>query len=92
MLFKNKNLKVFFIIINLFLVINTQAQLFGGQIRPNRIVGSITVLNCGSATNVGTLVGGQIATGVSTSIPYSGGNGEYSINRSYRINSHTYSR
>ena len=77
MLFKNKNLKVLFIIINLFIVINTQAQLFGGQIRPNRIVGSIAALNCGSATNIGTLVGGQVATGVSTSVPYTGGNGGY---------------
>jgi hypothetical protein len=77
MLCKSKGLKFFFIIINLFIVINAQAQLFGGQIRPVRKIGEIASLSCGTATNVGSLVGGQAASGVSTSIPYTGGNGGY---------------
>lgn len=77
MFFKSKELKVFFIIINLFMIVNTQAQLFGGHIRPVRRIGSIASLNCASASHVGTLVGGQIASGTSTSIPYTGGNGGY---------------
>lgn len=35
----------------------------------------ITALNCGSATNAGTLTSGSAASGVSTSVPYTGGNG-----------------
>jgi hypothetical protein len=38
-------------------------------------VGSITALNCGSASNNGTLTTGTAASGVSSSIPYTGGNG-----------------
>jgi uncharacterized protein (TIGR02145 family) len=38
--------------------------------------GSITSLSCNSATHTGTLVQGQSASGVSSSVPYSGGNGE----------------
>jgi hypothetical protein len=37
--------------------------------------GSITVLNCGGATNSGTLQSGVSASGVSCSVPYTGGNG-----------------
>jgi uncharacterized protein (TIGR02145 family) len=37
--------------------------------------GSITALNCGSATNNGTLTSGVTASGVSSLIPYTGGNG-----------------
>jgi len=37
--------------------------------------GSITALTCGSATNSGTLTSGTAASGVSSSIPYIGGNG-----------------
>lgn len=73
----NKGLKILFIIFNLFLVITVQAQLFGGQIRPKRLVGSIATLSCGTATNSGTLVAGQAASGISSSIPYTGGNGGY---------------
>lgn len=75
--FIHKHLRLLFITTNLLLVLNMQAQLFGGQIRPNRKIGAIATLNCGIATHVGTLVGGQIASGTSTSIPYSGGNGGY---------------
>jgi hypothetical protein len=38
-------------------------------------VGSITALNCSSATNSGTLTSGIAASGVSSSVPYTGGNG-----------------
>ena len=38
-------------------------------------VGSITTLSCGTATTIGTLIQGTAASGVSSSIPYTGGNG-----------------
>ena len=38
--------------------------------------GTITSLNCGSVTNSGALNEGMIASGVSSSVPYTGGNGE----------------
>jgi uncharacterized protein (TIGR02145 family) len=38
-------------------------------------VGTITGLTCGSATNNGTLSAGSSATGVTSVIPYTGGNG-----------------
>ncbi len=41
----------------------------------NSIVGSITALNCGSATNNGTLTSGTAASGVNSVVPYIGGNG-----------------
>ena len=37
--------------------------------------GSITAINCNSATNNGTLTSGTAASGVSSSVPYTGGNG-----------------
>jgi uncharacterized protein (TIGR02145 family) len=37
--------------------------------------GSITALNCGSATNNGNLTSGTAASGVSSSVPYTGSNG-----------------
>jgi hypothetical protein len=37
--------------------------------------GSIISLNCGGATNSGSLVSGQSASGVSSIVPYTGGNG-----------------
>jgi formylglycine-generating enzyme required for sulfatase activity len=37
--------------------------------------GSITALNCSTATNVGSLTQGIAALGVSSSVPYTGGNG-----------------
>ena len=39
------------------------------------ISGSITALTCASATNIGTLTRGVAASGVSSSVPYTGGNG-----------------
>ncbi len=74
---KSIDLKKIFLTFALLFGLSTQAQLFGGHIRPARIVGSITTLSCGTATNFGTLTGGTTATGVSTSIPYTGGNGGY---------------
>jgi uncharacterized protein (TIGR02145 family) len=41
----------------------------------NAPVGSITALNCNNATNNGTLSAGTAANGVSSSVPYTGGNG-----------------
>ena len=38
-------------------------------------IGSITALNCTSATNSGTLTSGVAASSVSSSVPYTGGNG-----------------
>ena len=53
---------------------SAQAQLFGGQLKSSRNP-YITALSCGTATNVGTLSSGVAASGVSSSIPYTGGNG-----------------
>jgi hypothetical protein len=39
------------------------------------ITGTITALNCASSTNSGTLTSGTAASGVSSSVPYTGGNG-----------------
>ena len=39
------------------------------------IPGSITTLNCEGATTTGTLTAGKAASGVSSSVPYTGGNG-----------------
>ena len=41
----------------------------------NAPVGSITALNCNSATNNGTLTAGTASSGVNSSVPYTGGNG-----------------
>ncbi|MFN5370727.1 MAG: FISUMP domain-containing protein [Bacteroidia bacterium] len=41
----------------------------------NLPVGTITALNCSTATNTGTLTQGVSATSVSSSVPYTGGNG-----------------
>ncbi len=38
-------------------------------------IGLISALNCGSATHNGTLTAGVAASGVSSSVPYTGGNG-----------------
>ncbi len=37
--------------------------------------GTITALNCAGATNSGTLISGTAASGVNSSVPYTGGNG-----------------
>ena len=46
-----------------------------GGVCGSQLTGTISQLNCASATNQGTLTAGQPAAGVSTIIPYSGGNG-----------------
>ncbi|NDB34890.1 MAG: hypothetical protein EB023_06000, partial [Flavobacteriia bacterium] len=47
---------------------------FSGQ-----LIGTISTLNCGSASITGTLTSGQAASNVSVSVPYTGGNaGTYS--------------
>lgn len=38
-------------------------------------VGSITQLNCSSASNSGALTAGAVASGVTSTVPYTGGNG-----------------
>lgn len=38
-------------------------------------LGSISTLDCGNATNVGTLTAGTVANGVSSTLAYTGGNG-----------------
>jgi uncharacterized protein (TIGR02145 family) len=43
----------------------------------SQLAGSISSLNCISATNTGTLTSGTAASGVSSSVPYIGGNGGY---------------
>jgi hypothetical protein len=56
------------------------ALTIGGQICTltrvvSQLVGSISALNCSSATNSGSLTAGSAASGVSSSVPYTGGNG-----------------
>ena len=41
----------------------------------SQLPGSISALNCSLATNTGSLISGSAASGVSSSVPYSGGNG-----------------
>jgi hypothetical protein len=57
----------------------TFALNIGGQTcnltRTTYAVGTITGLTCGSATNNGTLNAGSSASGVTSEIPYTGGNG-----------------
>jgi uncharacterized protein (TIGR02145 family) len=50
---------------------------FGGNWHQwcGEMIGTITALNCGSATTNGTLYAGTAATGVSSTVPYTGGNG-----------------
>ena len=39
------------------------------------IIGTVNSINCGTATNTGTLTQGTAASGVSSYVPYTGGNG-----------------
>jgi uncharacterized protein (TIGR02145 family) len=50
------------------------AQLFGGQLKPQE-VSNISALDCNFSINSGTLTEGVTAVGVSSVIPYSGGDG-----------------
>jgi uncharacterized protein (TIGR02145 family) len=47
----------------------TWTNLFGG------ITGTISTISCGTATNSGTLTPGTAASGVTSAVPYTGGNG-----------------
>jgi uncharacterized protein (TIGR02145 family) len=60
--------------------INTNTRAGGLSVRCiKEISATLGALNCGSANTTGTLTAGQPATGVSTSVPYTGGNaGNYS--------------
>lgn len=54
----------------------TSSRAVGASVRCiQNLVGTISSLACSSATNVGYLEQGKVATGVSSSIPYTGGNG-----------------
>ncbi len=55
------------------LTIGGQTCIFTRTVNP--LPGSITALNCSSATITGTLTQGILAAGVSSSVPYTGGNG-----------------
>lgn len=50
------------------------SQMFGGQLKSKK-VGSISVINCNAAVNIGTLTNGIAAIGLSSNVPYTGGNG-----------------
>jgi uncharacterized protein (TIGR02145 family) len=65
----------FFVLFALTLIpFYSYAQMFGGQLKSTK-AGSITALNCASATNNGTLTESTLASGVSSVVPYAGGNG-----------------
>jgi hypothetical protein len=49
----------------------------GNSVRCIADAGSITALTCASASNSGTLTAGVAASGVSSSVPYTGGNGGF---------------
>lgn len=51
------------------------AQLMGGLIIPSQSAGEISSLDCNEATTTGTLVANTAAINVSSSVPYTGGNG-----------------
>jgi hypothetical protein len=61
----------------------TNGRAFGLSIRCiKETVGSIGALNCGSSTITGNLISGTAASGVSASIPYTGGNGGFYTSQS----------
>lgn len=53
-----------------------QFKSVGYAVRCVRDAGAVLALDCGAAVNAGVLLSGQAANGVSSSITYSGGNGE----------------
>ena len=54
---------------------NSNNRSYGFSIRCiKETIGSIGALNCGSSTLTGNLISGSAATGVSASVPYTGGN------------------
>jgi len=57
------------------LTCSLKAQLLGGLIIPSPPAGEISSLNCSSANNIGSIWAGISASGVSSNVPYTGGNG-----------------
>jgi hypothetical protein len=58
--------------------INSTGTFYGNEVSfTTAVQGSISALNCGSATSAGTLISGTPANGVSSVIPYTGGNGGF---------------
>ncbi len=65
----------FFVLLAFTLIpLYTFSQMFGGQLKSSK-TGTIGSMNCGSATNIGNLTTGTAASGVSSVVPYTGGNG-----------------
>ena len=71
----NKIITVFF-----FIAISNgyiMGQLFGGQIRSSKKAADIATLECATISHQGNLVVGLAASSVTTTIPYTGGNGGF---------------
>ncbi len=59
-------------------IITTLSRGRGNSVRCiKELVASLGALNCSSATTTGTIIEGQSLSGVSSSVPYTGGNGGY---------------
>jgi uncharacterized protein (TIGR02145 family) len=55
--------------------LSTQSRAYGWSVRCiKEVSGTLGAINCGSATNTGTLTASTAASGVSSSIPYTGAN------------------
>lgn len=67
-------LLLLFILVHSCLPKQSFPQLFGGQLKPNKI-GRIETLNCAGSINNGILISGIVATNVNSIISYTGGNG-----------------
>jgi uncharacterized protein (TIGR02145 family) len=65
---------IYIVLVLLFLPFISNAQLFGGQLMSPQAI-SITALNCNAATSSGTLTVNTAAIGVSSNVPYTGGDG-----------------
>jgi hypothetical protein len=66
----------FFVLLAFTLIpFSSYSQMFGGQLKSAK-VSSITSLGCASANNNGILTQGIAAIGVSSILPYTGGNGD----------------
>jgi uncharacterized protein (TIGR02145 family) len=58
--------------------VDTRERADGFSVRCiKELVASLGALNCSSATTTGTIIEGQSLSGVSSSVPYTGGNGGY---------------
>ena len=72
---KPKNPSKLILVLILFFVLLGASALFYFFIVDGSKKGSISTLNCSSTTNSGTLTQGIVATEVSSTVPYAGGNG-----------------